>query len=323
MPTGFNQYGRRIALAVALTVAAASTAASAQNNAQKHAKARPGEFKVASLTPASAPLAGDTVSAAEADMPAVSLSPEDSALLETMLADDAFRFDRDGPAAHLRVSSLFAPKALDVARTDRPDGSGTVVIKQPLATEWDAKIGADLGLAANPSNGFTPDNPLHVVRDDAGSGAAWASLNVPRLATIDARLDPTNDQGRLGTTFTRSLPLGREFAVTLQSQASVTETYGQPQAATPDIPLAVAPATTAAEPDPHVWSNVNTAKFDILSTGTTLAANLSSTSNDPVTHNTLSAEQKLYGALRITTAVTDIGQDYESKSISARVKLTW
>ncbi|MFY9880600.1 MAG: hypothetical protein WAK39_14545 [Pseudolabrys sp.] len=41
-----------------------------------------------------------------------------------------------------------------------------------------------------------------------------------------------------------------------------------------------------------------------------------SASNDPVTHNTLSAEQKLYGPLQVTTAVTDFGQTSSSKSIS-------
>jgi hypothetical protein len=257
------------------------------------------------------------------DAPAVALSPEDSALLDQVLAADAFRFDRDRPPPRLRYRSLVTPKALDVTRADRPDGGGTVVVARPLATEWDAKVGADLGLAANPSSTFTPDNPLRVVPDDGGSGAAWASLAVPRLATIDARLDPSNDRGRLGTTFTRSVPLGEQFAVTLQSQASVTETYGQPQTSTSDVPLIAAPATTPSDPEPHVWGNVNTAKFAILPTGTTLAAGLSSTSTDPVTHNKLSAEQKLYGALNLTTAVTDIGQPYENKSVSARLKLTW
>ncbi|MFZ0261595.1 MAG: hypothetical protein WAL36_16700 [Pseudolabrys sp.] len=38
-----------------------------------------------------------------------------------------------------------------------------------------------------------------------------------------------------------------------------------------------------------------------------------SASNDPVTHNTLSAEQKLYGPLQVTTAVTDFGQTSSSK----------
>jgi hypothetical protein len=286
MRTGVNRNGRRIALAV-LTALFCASAAVAQD--------------------------------APDETPAVALSPEDSALLDQVLAADAFRVRPDRPPPRLRYRGPPPPKALDVTRA----GGNTIVVKQPLPTEWDVKVGADLGLAADPSHGFTPDNPFHVVRDDAGSGAAWASLAVPRLATIDARLDPTNDRGRLGTTFSRSVPLGAQFAVTLQSQASVTETYGQPQAAASDIPLAVAPATAASDPEPHVWGNVNTARFAILPTGTTLAAGLSSTSTDPVTHSRLSAEQKLYGALNLATAVTDIGQPFESRSISARLKLNW
>jgi hypothetical protein len=277
MRTGVSQNGRRIALAIVTALVCASTAAAAQE---------------------------------VQEMPALALSPDDSALIENALTADAFRFGRDRPAARLRSRSLATPKALAVARTDRPDGGSTVVVKQPLATEWDAKVGADLGLAANPSSGFTPDNPLRITHDDAGSGAAWASVAVPRLATIDARVDPTNDRGRLGATFARSVPLGQEFAVTLQSQASVTESFSPAQ-------------TAAADPAARVWGNVNTAKVDILPTGTTLAAGLSSTSTDPVTHNKLSAEQKLYGALRVTTAVTDIGQTDESRSIGARIELTW
>jgi hypothetical protein len=48
-----------------------------------------------------------------------------------------------------------------------------------------------------------------------------------------------------------------------------------------------------------------------------------SASNDPVTHNTLSAEQKLYGPLQVTTAVTDFGQTTSSKSIGAGFELHW
>jgi hypothetical protein len=51
-----------------------------------------------------------------------------------------------------------------------------------------------------------------------------------------------------------------------------------------------------------------------------LGAGLASVSNDPVTHNTLSAEQKLYGPLQVTTAVTDFGQTTSSESISAGLR---
>ena len=74
---------------------------------------------------------------------------------------------------------------------------------------------------------------------------------------------------------------------------------------------------------PQVFGNERAVKFNILPTSTTLGADLACASNDPVTHNTLSAEQKLYGPLQVTTAVTDFGQAASSKSISAGFKLNW
>ena len=83
------------------------------------------------------------------------------------------------------------------------------------------------------------------------------------------------------------------------------------------------PTAPAGQPTPQVWGNEKLAKFDVLPTGTTLAAGLASTSLDPVTHNKFSAEQKLYGGLHVTTAVTDVGQPVSNKSISAGFKLNW
>jgi hypothetical protein len=250
------------------------------------------------------------------------LSPEDKAIIDQALALDSTRF-AGAPAKPLRLPAIAAAKGLDLSRNDRPDGSGTVIVKKPLAAEWDASIGADLGLAPHAQQGYSRDNPLGVRRTDAGSGAAWASVGVTRFATVDARIDPNNDQGRIGTTFKQSLPVGEHLAVSMQSRYSVTETLGQPQAASSDVPLRVAPVSDPATPVPRVWGHENIAKLDILSTGTTLGAGLSSNSTDPVTHNRLSAEQKIYGGLGIATAVNDIGRASESKSLSARYKLTW
>jgi hypothetical protein len=250
------------------------------------------------------------------------LNAEDSALIDKALALDALRYINT-PVKPLRRPARSSSKPFDVSGTDRADGSGTVIVKKSLPTEWDAKVGADLGLAANAPSGYNPNNPLHIRRNDSGSGVAWASLSVPQIATVDARVDPRNDQSRLGTTFKRSLPIGRDFAVSLQSGYSVTETMGTSPAGTPDIPLRIAPTGEPTQSTPRVWGNENVAKLDILATGTTLGAGLSSTSTDPVTHNRLSAEQKIYGPLGITTAVTDFGSPGESKSVNARFKLTW
>jgi hypothetical protein len=250
------------------------------------------------------------------------LSPEDAAIIDQALAVDAASF-ASAPAKPLRLPALRANKDLDLSRTDRPDGSGTFTVKKPLAAEWGANIGADLGLAADAPQGYGPDNPLGVTRNDRGSGAAWATLGVTNFATVDARVDPNNEQGRIATTFKHSLPIGDKFSVSMQSRTSVTETFGQPQAATSDIPLRAAPVGDPAAPVPRVWGHENVAKLDILQTGTTLGAGLSSNSTDPLTHNTLSAEQKIYGPLGIATTVTDIGRASESKSLSARLKLSW
>ncbi len=248
-------------------------------------------------------------------------SAEDNEIIDKALALDPSSY-LNAPARPLRLPALASTKGIDLSRTDRPDGSGTVVVKKPLASEWDANVGADLGFAADTPYGYDPKNPFGVNRKDR-AGAAWASVGVPNFATIDARVDPNNDQGRIGTTFKHSLPVGDRFSVSVQSRYSVTETLGQPQAAASDIPLRIAPVSDPSTPVPRVWGNENVAKFNILPTGTTLGAGLSSTSTDPVTHNMLSAEQKIYGPLGVTTAVTDVGRVNESKSVTARFKLTW
>lgn len=247
---------------------------------------------------------------------------EDNAIIDKALAVDPASY-LNAPARPLRLPALASAKGIDLSRTDRPDGSGMIVVKKPLASDWDANVGADLGYAADMPYGHDPKNPLGVVRNDR-SGAAWASIALPNFATIEARVDPNNEQGRIGTTFKRSLPVGDKFSVSLQSRYSVTESLGQPQAAPSDIPLRVAPASEPTTTTvPRVWGNENLAKVSILPTGTTLGAGLNSTSTDPVTHNTLSAEQKIYGPLGVTTAVTDVGRLNENKSVTARFKLTW
>ena len=266
------------------------------------------------------------VAPAANEEPATPLSPEDSALIANALGQGLlFDAEKLSPERTVTLRTRRKPQQpqLDVSRTDRPDGSSTVAIKKPLPTEWNTKIGADLGLAADQSGIYSPNNPLRVTRASGGTGAAWASVGVPDIATVDARVDPANDTGRLATTFTRAIPVGRTFGVTLKSSYSVTESFGQPQPAPSEVPLMAAPASEPGAPVPQVWGQQNVAKLDILPSGTTLAAGLSTTSTDPVTHNTLSAEQKVYGPLRVTTAMTDVGLPGESKSISARFKLNW
>jgi len=246
------------------------------------------------------------------------LTPEESAILSNALIFDPAAMATP-PKKPLRLP--MSDKGFDVTRTEKPDGSSTIVVKQPLQTEWSNSVGADFG-APKSGIGDAFDRPLPTARDNSGSGAAWASLGVSNIGSVDARVDPYNEQGKFGTTLKQSIPFGGRFAVTLQDTYSVTETRGQPSAGPDDIPLMTQPSASTPI-TPQVFGNERAVKFNILPTGTTVGAGLTTASNDPVTHNTISAEQKLYGPLQVTTAVTDFGQTTSNKSITAGFKLHW
>lgn len=263
-----------------------------------------------------APQSAETTGAELA--PETPLTPEESALLGNALVFDPAVLATP-PKKPLRLPAM-SGKGYEIKRTEKLDGSTTVVVKQPLPTEWENSVGADLA-ASNTGASAAYDRPLPTTRDGFGAGAAWASVGVPNIASVDARVDPSNEQGKLGGTLKHSIPFGGRFAVTVQDTYSVTQTMAQPTGPT-DMPLMALPANPTPL-TPQVFGNEKAVKFNILPTGTTLGAGVTTASNDPVTHNTLSAEQKLYGPLQVTTAVTDFGQPISNKRITAGFKLHW
>ena len=255
------------------------------------------------------------------DTDSAQLTPEESTMLSNALIFDPTALTTTAAKKPLRVPGASHAKGFDITRTEKPDGSATVAVKQPLQTDWTNTVGADLG-PANLGRISAFDHPLAATHDAFGSGAAWASIGVSNVGSVDARVDPTNEQGKLGTTLKHSIPFGGRFAVTLQNTYSVTETLGQQPSSPGDLPLMALPPASGA-PTPQVFGNETAVKFNVLPTGTTLGAGISSTSTDPVTHNKFSAAQRLYGPLSVTTAVTDFGQTTSKKSITAGFKLHW
>lgn len=271
------------------------------------------------LPPPAAPLAGLDGNAS--DNP---LSAEEREKLSQVLMLNA-----QNPSATMRMprsrkSAGLKSEHFEVSRTKHADDLSTVVFKQPIAPEtggWKARVGADLGMTSDATAGWSPDNPLRVQRNARGANAAWASVDVHEIATVDARVNPAGEQGLLATTLKRSMPIGSHLSMTLQSRTSMTETYGR-GVMTSDIPMMALPTsdgTTAS----RVWGQENSARFNILSTGTTLGAGVSSNSADPITHNTFSAEQKLYGPLSVSTSIYDVGKEGESRAVKARAKFNW
>jgi hypothetical protein len=247
---------------------------------------------------------------------------EESEALTRALDFIAQTLTAKGPTPTLSHPSVVEPQGIDVSGSDRPDGSKAVAIKRALPSDWDAHVGVDLSTATPAADG-DPDRPL----PDAGhrgSGAAWASVGVSQYATINARVDPGSEQGKLGATVGHSVPIGGNLSVTLSGNYAVSATAGTAMEPTADPSVMAVPQSNLGVASPsRVWSGDQAVKVDVKSTGTTLSAGVSATSDDPETHNTFTAEQKVYGPLHVATSVKDIGEATASKSITAGFNLVW
>src|SRR5467141_3595338 len=61
------------------------------------------------------------------------------------------------------------------------------------------------------------------------SGAAWAAMTAPGVGSIwdktavEARVDPSQEQSKLGTSLSKSLPLSEQYSLTLQNGYNVIQ----------------------------------------------------------------------------------------------------
>jgi len=210
------------------------------------------------------------------------------------------------------------------SRTDKPDGSSALTVGRRLPTPWETKVGADVSLAA-PSGIAASDNLARGVARDRSSGAVWGNLTMPGLrplgfdkTSVEARVDAGKDEGKLGATLSRSMPVNQELSVTLQNSYSVKQSL--PSAATGMPPTTTIP--NAAAPAP-TWGVDETVRLNIDPSGTTFSAGAGASTVDTQWHNKLSMEQTLVGPLKLTTSIEDAGTTTPKKSITAGFKRTW
>ncbi len=212
-------------------------------------------------------------------------------------------------------------------RKESPDGStlytvGTHLPTQFTTTDWSAKVGVDVGVPGDPRMTYDPNRPLPgSSQPQTGGGAGWASIGTPTIdasgvankMSIDAKVDPLQEQSRLGTTLRHSVPVGKDFSVSLENGYSVTRTMENGGA-----PIPANPATP-----PEFSTTDHTLKLDVLGTGTSFLAGTSVSSADGITHQKVGAEQKLFGDVSVKTTISDFGSQTPNKSITAGWKKTW
>lgn len=205
-------------------------------------------------------------------------------------------------------------------RTENRDGSAAVTVNRPLPTIWDTKVGVDFGLPAAPSPLMTPERLLAGTPADQSSGIAWANTTAPGLnlpigwdkASLDARFDPVQDQSKFGTRLSRSLPLGEQMSVTMESGFAVTHLRAQPL-----------PGDLSAGHTANIFDTERLAKLNFLATGTSFGAGSKKSSADDIWLNSLSAEQKLFGGVSLTGTVSETLEGQANKSLTAGFKRNW
>jgi hypothetical protein len=220
------------------------------------------------------------------------------------------------PASRLRLPPQ-AGGEMSWSSRDKPNGSAAVTVKQPLSPFWDARAGADMTVTRQPP--ATMSELLSEKLANGGnapqsSGAAWAAVTAPGAGAIwdktaiEARVDPSQDQSRLGTSLSKSLPLNEQYSLTLQDGYNLTQ---QGTAPVPGIS------------GRSVYQTEQSAKLSIVDTGTSLIAGQTLSSADDKWLRKLGAEQKLFDGASISASVGETPQGMTNKSLTAGFKRSW
>jgi hypothetical protein len=199
------------------------------------------------------------------------------------------------------------------------NGTSAVSVKQSLTPFWDTRIGADMTVARQGT--LTTQELLSAKLENGGSvpqssGTAWAAITAPGIGSIwdktsvEARVDPGQDQSRLGTSLSKSLPLSEQYSLTLRNG------YNLIQQGIVPVPGIVSHPTRSYETD-------QSAKLSIADTGTSFIAGQTLSTVDDKWLRKVGAEQKLFDGVTISGSIGETASGAAYKSFSAGFKHSW
>jgi hypothetical protein len=201
---------------------------------------------------------------------------------------------------------------------DRPNGASAVSVKQSLTPFWDTRIGADMTVTREPA---TMSELLAEKSANGGNlpqsgGSAWASITAPGAGTVwdktavEARVDPSQEQSRIGTSISKEVLLSDQSSVTLSNGYNVTQ-------------QGVVPVPGIAPHPSRSYETGQTAKLSIGDSGTSVTAGQTLSSTDDKWLRKIGAEQKLLDGLTVSGSVSETAQGTTSKSIGASFRKSW
>jgi hypothetical protein len=218
-----------------------------------------------------------------------------------------------GPALKGRAAPKGASADATWSNNARPNGASAVSVKQSVAPFWDARVGADMTVARQGT--LTTSEALSEKLSNGGnlqqsSGTAWAAITAPGVASIwdktavEARVDPGQEQTKLGTSLSKSLPLSEQYSLTLKNDYNVIQQG------------IVSRPVRSYETD-------QSAKLSITDTGTSLVAGQTLSTNDDKWLRKVGAEQKLFDGVTISGSIGETSTGAANKSLSAGFKRSW
>jgi hypothetical protein len=200
---------------------------------------------------------------------------------------------------------------------DKSNGASALSVRQPVIPFWDTRVGADLTVARQqPSTVSETLQQKFTTGEQQSSGAAWAAMTAPGVGpvwdktAIEARVDPAQEQSKLGTSLSKSVPFGEQTSITLQNGYNV-------------IQQGLAPIPGIAGHSPRNHEVDQSAKLSIADTGTSFIAGQTLSSTDDRWLRKIGAEQKLFGGVSVAGSIGETPQGAPNRSISAGFKRSW
>jgi len=259
-------------------------------------------------TPAAAVVAPATD---DVDMTGIDISKLDWSQLNVDAS--ALTYSGKGIAAPRRAASDEA----SWSSKDKPNGSA-VSVKQSVSPFWDTRIGADMTVTREPTtmSELLAEKTANGGSQPQSSGTAWAAITAPGAGSIwdktavEARLDPGQEQSKLGTSLSKSVPLSEQYSLTLQNGYNL-------------IQQGIVPVPGIISHPARNYQTDQTAKLSIGDTGTSLIAGQTLSTADDKWLRKIGAEQKLFDGVSISGSVGETAQGVTNKSLTAGFKRSW
>lgn len=255
---------------------------------------------------------GDEAEAAPAQT--VDLSNPD---LDWSQLDPASAGSTGTPADPKARRALVDGAASSWSARDKSNGAAALSVKQSMIPFWDTRVGADLTVARQqPSSAAEALQQKITTGEQQSAGSAWAAMTAPGIGSIwdrtaiEARVDPSQDQSRLGTSLSKSVTLDERTSLTLQNGSNLI------QQGTAPIPGITGHAARNYALD-------QSAKLSIADTGTSFIAGQAMSSTDDKWLRKIGAEQQLFGGVSVSGSIGETPQGTANKSISAGFKKSW